>query len=133
MASTINNTNALNTLKQSFKDIMTTYNLNRKTAKRLVDNSIYRRDLMAEALVAMTDICSKALDMCNPNQDAPSILEDVVSKFKNAIVDIIPSIVTPAFFGIIWDIQKIDLPDFHRNVIPLCSSEISSFFLLGRK
>ena len=93
MASTINNTNALNTLKQSFKDIMTTYSLNGKTAKQLVDNSTYKRDLMAEALVAMADICSKALDMCNPNQDAPSILEDVVSKVKNAIVDIVPSIV----------------------------------------
>ena len=71
-----------------------TYNLNGKTAKQLVDNSTYRRDLMAEALVAMADICSKALDMCNSNQDAPSILEDVVSKVKNAIVDIVPSIVT---------------------------------------
>ena len=95
-------------LKQSYEDVMKTFNLNGKTVDQVAGNGTYRRDVLSEALVAMADLCGKTLDLyenknmtlCNVDDVVLKVKNaigtDIVEKVKNVINEVVPSLVTNA-------------------------------------
>ena len=80
-------------LKQSFDDVMTTFNLKGKTHSQISANGSYKRDLLAEAFVSVADICQKALGMYENRLSTPSTIDNIVSKVTNVVSNMVPSLV----------------------------------------
>ena len=80
-------------LKQSFDDVMTTFNLKGRTHSQISANGSYKGDLLAEAFVSVADICQKALGMYENRLSTPSTIDNIVSKVTNVVSNMVPSLV----------------------------------------
>ena len=79
-------------LKKKYEDVMSAFNLNGKTVQQVAANTAFKRNILAEALVSIAGICGEAIAMHEKKSSPPDI--DIVSRVKDAITDLVPSIVT---------------------------------------
>ena len=84
-----------NSLKKNYNDIVEEFGLNGKTQAQLISNgSAFKRDLLAEALVSVLDICNQTFELFEKNMSTPNTVDDIVTKVKDAIGTLVPSLVT---------------------------------------
>ena len=83
-------------LKESFKDIMDTFNLEGKSQSQIMGNgSLYKCDLLAEAVMELIGVCEKTFNMYDMKYLSPTsnTVDDIVQKVTNAISNLVPSLV----------------------------------------
>ena len=111
-------------LKQSFKDIINTFNLDIMDGKSVPQlcsmGSQFKRDLLIEAVIQLKGLCEETFGMYDKktnleNSNVSNIVEkvhsnvisDIVEKVKSAMDEIVPSLVTSAL-NTRNDVDKID-------------------------
>ena len=84
-------------LKESFKDIMETFNLHGKSQSQIIGNgSLFKRDVLAEAVTKLIGLCEKTFGMYDKAIKSHPNVSDIVGKVKLAMNEIVPSLVTNA-------------------------------------
>ena len=84
----------LKELKQSYEDVISAFSLKGKTHTQLVKNGFYKREQLAEALVAIMEICDKSIAMYENKVSSPITADSIVSKVKDAISNMVPTLVS---------------------------------------
>lgn len=82
-------------LKQSFKDVLTTFNIEGKTQAQL-NTGTYKKELLAEALVSLSDICEKALNLYENHNAQDQVVDKIALKVQDVITKMVPTIVADA-------------------------------------
>ena len=74
----------LTKLKQTFNDVTTTFNLQGKTPTQL-NSSAYKKDVLAEALITVVDVCQNALNLLDKKNNPQDVVNQIANKVQNAI------------------------------------------------
>lgn len=82
----------LTKLKQTFNDVTTTFNLQGKTLTQL-NSSAYKKDVLAEALITVVDICQNALNLLEKKNDPQDVVDQIANKVQNALAKMVPELV----------------------------------------
>ena len=89
-------------LKRSFNDIADTFNLDVMDGKTMPQilalGSQFKRDILIEAVIKLKELCEKTFGMYERKINSPqsNVVSDIVEKVKNAMTEMVPSLVTSA-------------------------------------
>ena len=82
----------LTKLKQAFSDVTTTFNLQGKTLTQL-NSSAYKKDVLAEALITVVDICQNALKLLEKKNNPQDVVDQITNKVQNALEKMVPELI----------------------------------------
>ena len=85
--------NEFEKLKQSFKDLSTTLNIEGKTATQL-NTGVYKKELLAEAIVKLSEICQKAFNLYEVKSQSVQVVDQVAQKVQDVITIMVPKSVS---------------------------------------
>ena len=83
------------TLKQSFNDLCTTFNIEGKTTAQL-NTGAYKKELLAEAIVKMSEMCQKAFSLYEGKSQSTQVADQIAQKVQDVITNMVPALVADA-------------------------------------
>ena len=79
-------------LKKTFNDVTTAFNLQGKTLTQL-NSSAYKKDVLAEALITVVDVCQNALNLLDKKNNPQDVVNQIANKVQNVISKMVPQLV----------------------------------------
>ena len=114
----------LTKLKRTFNDVTTSFNIQGKTLTQL-NSSVYKKEVLAEALIAVVDICQNAINLSENKNNHQDVIDQIANRVQNAIAKMVPELVADVLKKDENTATKENIQDREKHVIILENKEDS--------
>ena len=115
----------LTKLKRTFNDVTTSFNIQGKTLTQL-NSSVYKKEVLAEALIAVVDICQNAINLSEKKNNQQDVIDQITNRVQNAIAKMVPELVADVLKKYENTATKENIQDREKHVIILENKDSES-------